>query len=237
MRPCAILATVPSRRHLSSGRAESPFRYIGGDASLDFVNTVDWKARGTSNERLVNYERLTRWAQEAGILTGKDAKRLRGVARSHPRKAEAALVYALRLRSVLQRLFRSVAAGDRQNRAWKEFNALLSAALHQLEVKPRDGAGGGEWVWRRSVERLHAMLPPVLWSAARLLASEEAPRIRICAGPECGWMYVDRSRNGLRRWCRMETCGTLEKSRRRRERNRASRHSQEYRGRSVIPNG
>ncbi|HEV2853834.1 MAG TPA: CGNR zinc finger domain-containing protein [Thermoanaerobaculia bacterium] len=36
--------------------------------------------------------------------------------------------------------------------------------------------------------------------------------------PDCGWMYVDCSRNGLRRWCEMETCGTLEKSRRRRER-------------------
>jgi predicted RNA-binding Zn ribbon-like protein len=31
-------------------------------------------------------------------------------------------------------------------------------------------------------------------------------------------MYVDRSRNGLRRWCQMETCGTREKSRRRYQR-------------------
>jgi predicted RNA-binding Zn ribbon-like protein len=28
-------------------------------------------------------------------------------------------------------------------------------------------------------------------------------------------MYVDRSRNGLRRWCQMEVCGTKEKSRQR----------------------
>jgi predicted RNA-binding Zn ribbon-like protein len=28
---------------------------------------------------------------------------------------------------------------------------------------------------------------------------------------------VDRSRNGFRRWCQMRTCGTREKTRRRRE--------------------
>ncbi len=38
----------------------------------------------------------------------------------------------------------------------------------------------------------------------------------MSGGDDCGWMYVDRSRNGLRRWCQMRTCGTREKSRRRR---------------------
>jgi predicted RNA-binding Zn ribbon-like protein len=186
---------------------------VGGDASLDFVDTIDWAAPGTPNERLFDYDRLTRWAEGAGILLSRDAARLRRIARSHPRKAEAALAQALRVRSVLERLFRSVAAGDRRNAAWGDFNDLLAGALRLLEVKPEG------WSWRDS-ESLAAMLPPVLWSAARLLTSDEARQIRICAGPDCGWMYVDRSRNGLRRWCAMETCGTREKSRRRRERHR-----------------
>ena len=37
----------------------------------------------------------------------------------------------------------------------------------------------------------------------------------ISYGADCGWMFVDRSRNRLRRWCQMETCGTMEKTRRR----------------------
>jgi predicted RNA-binding Zn ribbon-like protein len=40
--------------------------------------------------------------------------------------------------------------------------------------------------------------------------------VRVCDGDDCGWMYVDRSRNGFRRWCQMRTCGTREKTRRRR---------------------
>jgi predicted RNA-binding Zn ribbon-like protein len=62
------------------------------------------------------------------------------------------------------------------------------------------------------------VLWPVAWTAAALLTSDEAGKIRVCGGVDGGWMYVDRSRNGLRRWCRMETCGTCEKSRRRAER-------------------
>ena len=92
----------------SSFRPDLPFRLVGGDPSLDLVNTVTWTGHGLENERLTDYERLTRWA-------------------------------------------------------------------------------------------------------------EEAERIRVCGGPDCGWVYVDRSRNGLRRWCEMETCGTQEKSRRRRQ--------------------
>jgi predicted RNA-binding Zn ribbon-like protein len=71
--------------------------------------------------------------------------------------------------------------------------------------------------------RLDSVIWPVLWSAASLIVSDEASRIRICGGPDCGWIYVDRSRNQLRRWCQMETCGTREKSRRRYQRGKAVR--------------
>jgi predicted RNA-binding Zn ribbon-like protein len=52
-------------------------------------------------------------------------------------------------------------------------------------------------------------------AAAALLSSDDTAKLRICGGPDCGWIYVDRSRNGLRRWCEMSVCGTREKSRRR----------------------
>jgi predicted RNA-binding Zn ribbon-like protein len=68
------------------------------------------------------------------------------------------------------------------------------------------------------VDRLDSPLWPVVRSAAELLASSDVERLRVCAGDDCGWAYVDRSRNGLRRWCQMSTCGTAEKTRRRRQR-------------------
>jgi predicted RNA-binding Zn ribbon-like protein len=194
---------------------ELPFKYVGGDPSLDFVNTVDWTERGPIQERLTDYARLTRWAEGVGLVAKAEAERLRRAGAAKPREAKAAYGAALRLREVLQRLYTSVAAGRRSDSSWEEFNGLLGEALKQLGLSPlRKGDPVAQWEWH-GTEGLESILWPVAWSAANLLTSEEAARIRVCASPDCGWMYVDRSRNGLRRWCQMETCGTLEKSRRR----------------------
>ena len=32
-------------------------------------------------------------------------------------------------------------------------------------------------------------------------------RIRTCGNPLCRWLFIDRSRNGSRRWCEMAVCG------------------------------
>lgn len=202
---------------------ELPFKYVGGDASLDFVNTIDWTDRGPIHERLNDYVRLTRWAEGAGVLSKAQGQALRRKATAKPAEAKGAYEAALRVRDVLQRLYTSVAAGKRSAPAWEEFNELLGEALRYLRVSPtRKGQAVAQWEWHGVEEIPESVLWPVLRSAALLLTSEEARRIRVCGAKDCGWMYVDRSRNGLRRWCQMETCGTIEKSRRRAERARTS---------------
>jgi predicted RNA-binding Zn ribbon-like protein len=59
-----------------------------------------------------------------------------------------------------------------------------------------------------------------------LLRTGELTRLRQCPPDEggCGWLFLDRSRNGSRRWCRMADCGTEVKSRRLTERRRAARY-------------
>ena len=200
---------------------ELPFKYVGGDASLDLVNTVDWTDRGPIQERLTDYARLTRWAEGAGVLSKTDAQALRRAATAKPTEAKKAHETALRLRDVLQRLYASVASGRRSDPAWEELNEFLGEALRWLRVSPlRKGDTVADLEWHGHGEVLESLLWPVAWSAAALLTSDEARRIRVCGSQDCGWMYVDRSRNGLRRWCQMETCGTMEKSRRRSERAR-----------------
>jgi predicted RNA-binding Zn ribbon-like protein len=198
-----------------------PFQYVGGDPSIDLINTVDWTSRGPAEERLTDYDRLTRWAEGAGLVNARQGARLRARAVEHPRMAERAYRDAITVRWQLRQLFAAIAAGRSVAAlpALAEVNATLSAALSQLELAPRahtDGEGGAlRWSWRDAGERLDHVLWPVLRAAADLLASDESARIRECGGDDCGWMYVDRSRNGLRRWCQMEVCGTKEKSRQR----------------------
>ena len=202
---------------------ERPFRYVGGDPSIDLVNTADWTDRGLENDKLTGYDRLTRWAEGAGVVSATDAKRLRALAAEHPRSSRAAYEAARRLRVVFQRAFSAVARGTPFGPELGELNAALADALGRAVLAPgRSGVRQGAlvWTWRGWGERLESILWPVTWSAASLLQSAEATKLRVCGGPGCGWMYVDRSRNGLRRWCTMDVCGTNEKTRRRRERAR-----------------
>jgi len=217
-----------------------PFKYVGGDPSLDLVDTVDWTERGLEADRLTSYERLTRWAEGAGVVTARAAEQLRLGAEARPREATRALAAARRVRSVLQRVFADVAAGERSGAAFDDFDRELADALRPLHLAPADGPHAGHeplrWAWRGTGERLESLLWPVIWGAAALLTSPEAKRIRVCAGPSCGWMYVDRSRNGLRRWCQMESCGTQAKSRRRSERARRAPHGRPSRASAVARN-
>jgi predicted RNA-binding Zn ribbon-like protein len=58
------------------------------------------------------------------------------------------------------------------------------------------------------------LLAPVLWSAADLLVGPQIPRVRQCANPACGWLFLDTSKGGNRRWCSMSACGNRAKAHR-----------------------
>lgn len=212
------MANAPPTRSWS---ADTTFKYVGGDPSLDLVNSVDWTRRGLEEDRLPDYPSLTHWAVGAGVVSENEGARLRREAAAHPRAGERALESARRLRWMLSRVFDGVAAGTRDAAAWRELNSALAEALTHLRLEAARGDAMAEWTWDGRERDLGWFLWPVIRQAADLLASEEATRIRMCDGEDCGWVYVDRSRNGLRRWCDMATCGTREKTRRRRKGSRA----------------
>ncbi len=199
--------------------AEPAILYLGGDPALDLVNTVDWTSRGPEEDRLSTYQQVTRWAEGAGVVSAVTGRRLRRVGVERPRAAAAAVEYAHRARETLRDLFGAVARGESPGVALPRFNQLLADAMERLEVAPEarsHGHAGFDWRWRGQDSDPRAVVWPVVWSAASLLKSEEVKNVRVCDGDDCGWMYVDRSRNGFRRWCQMRTCGTREKTRRRR---------------------
>lgn len=206
---------------------DSPFRYVGGDSSTDFVNTAVWTGRGLLNDRLTGFGRLVDWAVGAGVVTAVDAARLRRAAAARPAEAEAVWRDARLLREIVQRLLAAVATDAPLDLIVARFNTILRDVNSRLQLAvagaaDRESGRAARWTWEEADERLDAVLWPVTRSTAELLASEDARRIRICGGEDCGWMYVDRSRNGLRRWCEMDTCGTRAKTLRRARRRSSS---------------
>lgn len=221
MPPRAPVAPPPPR----SVDDSLPFRFVGGDVSLDLVNTVDWTDRGPERDRLGSYNRLVDWAVAAQILDELEAARLRR--RAATRTAEAAEVHsrATALRWTLKRLADALAEESRDETAARDalgkLNEFLAESLPHARLDfPAAGGTAPKWGWTREPDRLDAFLWPIVRAAAELVSSPEVTRLRVCPGPDCGWVYVDRSRNGLRRWCEMSTCGTDEKTRRRRERSK-----------------
>jgi hypothetical protein len=47
-------------------------------------------------------------------------------------------------------------------------------------------------------------------------------RMRVCANPDCRWVFYDRSRNQQGHWCDMAVCGNRLKNRRLRARQAGS---------------
>ena len=109
----------------------------------------------------------------------------------------------------------------RYNRwANRRLYAACAGLLRGSRVRARHGAftaeaAGGDRT-APSIERL--VLWPVVWSAVRLLSSPELASVRKCAAPGCGWLFVDGTKNGSRRWCSMSVCGNRDKVRRYRRR-------------------
>jgi predicted RNA-binding Zn ribbon-like protein len=84
---------------------------------------------------------------------------------------------------------------------------------------------------RRGADQLQISLEPVhrnwAWvmaeiadSTVSLMASGQRERLKVCANPDCTWMFWDASRNVSGRWCDPPICGNLVKVRNFRHRHR-----------------
>lgn len=200
--------------------ASERFEWVGGDACLDFTNTVSWNRSGLREERLAAYPDLVAWAAEAGLLGSPG--RLRARALRQPRVAAAALARAHRLRALLHGVFLDVARGKRPTPSrLQTFNSALVNALGRLGVARRRGRLA--WAWTDVALDLERPLRQVVWSAAGLLTSDDLAHVRTCANQDCGWLFLDRSRRRNRRWCDMSQCGSRDKARRYYRRKRGQR--------------
>ncbi|GIK39349.1 MAG: hypothetical protein BroJett011_31820 [Chloroflexota bacterium] len=195
---------------------------IGGQPCLIFANTVGGSRPATEREYLHDYTDLLAWSRHAGLITASETQRLLAEASRRPLEAARVFERAIWLRETIYRIFSAVAAGGAPKRADLEIlNDALAEVLAKLQVTPTET--GFTWNWRSEPEALDSMLWPVVRSAGELLTSNELHRVRECAGDDCGWLFIDTSRNHSRRWCDMNDCGNRAKARRHYARSRRAR--------------
>jgi predicted RNA-binding Zn ribbon-like protein len=187
-----------------------------GELCLDFVNSKLW---GTRTQPFVdlftNYERIVNWCRHLNILSDKDVELLLQLAEQMPNQAQAAFEKITAVCDANYHTFTAIAR--QQTPASKDLdilNQILSEAMqHRQVISTPEGFA---WHWTKDDASFDWMLWPVALSTAELLTSERIQRVRECNG--CYWMFVDTSRNGLRRWCDMKTCGNRAKAHRHYER-------------------
>ena len=210
---------------MTAGAHESPtFKQVGGALCLDLVNTVgNWNDSAHQRDYLASYDDLVVWSQQAGTLTELEAQTLRREAAQRPAEATEVLAQAAELRDTIREVALAVAhdhpidpeALARLNRFVGELlgaSRLVSTVEGLVLMRHDDSTALDRVLW------------PVVRSAIDLFTSGELRRVRECAGEACGWVFVDASRSGRRRWCDMADCGNVAKVRRYRARQSTSSH-------------
>jgi predicted RNA-binding Zn ribbon-like protein len=186
--------------------------FIGGDAALDFVNTVTGRDQ-SPRDWLDNYETLLEWAAQSGLLPPKLLRRVARKAHSEPAAAAEALARAKALREAAFKLMTRVVSGHAPPKhalALLREHWIAGARAHIL----RFNAGRVAMELDDDADNLDLIASMVAYRLVECVLPQPAERLRICQGPNCSWLFIDSSKAGRRRWCDMAVCGNAAKSRR-----------------------
>jgi predicted RNA-binding Zn ribbon-like protein len=195
------------------------FAFNAGRLCLDFANTVRSRPSSDRLDLIGAYEDLLAWARQATILTPGEAAALTDAARPGSRVAGEALTQARILRESMYAVFSARAAGLPAPPA--DLRTLNRAIAKAMAHSGLTAAGARfEWGWPDSAPTLDRVSWWVARSAAELLTSSDLTFVRECASYDCGWLFMDTTKNRSRRWCDMRVCGNRAKSRRHYERRR-----------------
>jgi predicted RNA-binding Zn ribbon-like protein len=202
------------------------WKFVGGRLCLDFINSVDarleQKVKNSTvftfrADKLNGYTDLAEWSKEAGILEEYDIKRVLRVASQNVSKAGRVFARAIALRESLFRILKHIIEG------WEPPNSDIEMLNRECTIarnRQKLIYYSNKFAWNLETDEdgLDSMICPIALSSAELLLSKELSLVRQCPGLNCGWLFLDSSKNRSRQWCDMKDCGNLAKVRRYRER-------------------
>jgi predicted RNA-binding Zn ribbon-like protein len=201
------------------------FKFIAGTLCLDFINTVGGRVACDSsggsrycvlNDKLSGFEDLVQWGEAAGLLGRLGAQKMARRSASRRVDAQKAFDRAIALREALYSVCDCLLE---TNPPAPSDVAVLNRELAYAHTHKcltfRDETFAWSWDEPASFDRI---LWAVVDSAAEFLTSSALASLRRCPGDDCGWLFLDASRNGSRQWCEMRICGNRAKLRRFRER-------------------
>ncbi len=164
----------------------TPHRFSGGALALDVANSVI--LRHDHERRIDRFEAAGHMESFPNAAASFCAERaLFGDILPVQRENRAEFIA---LRETIDRYFRARVLGE-------DADALLADLLAALAKVLRHAQAGG-----LDAATVHSTL--------RLIAMPDPERMKICGN--CGWLFIDRSKNKSRAWCDMAVCGNRAKA-------------------------
>jgi predicted RNA-binding Zn ribbon-like protein len=179
----------PFKQPPTPAAQELRFIFRSGRLCLAFCATVGERWR-CGFERLLTPGHLARWYAEAAVtsvplpVTGPD------------------LAEARALREAVYRTAKALLGGQPAGADEETINRAAAAP----PPVPRMGPGAVVLA-AAGPDPAASALSAVARDAIGLFTTADARRIRECASPECGLLFLDLSRPGRRRWCSSNACG------------------------------
>jgi predicted RNA-binding Zn ribbon-like protein len=134
-----------------------------------------------------------------------------------PKKQTAPIAQLRRLRDLLRTLVeKSQKTGELRSADIEELNAWLRVAVIPQLVKNQNGF---ELQLQAAQIGWHAVIATIAESFAKSLMEGKAGRLKFCANEDCRWVFIDRTKGNIRRWCNDATCGNRDRVRRSRAAN------------------
>lgn len=183
----------------------------GGWLCLDFINTVNDYTKEESFDFLTNYYDVLNWSEKVSLVPSSKRKELKSYVHKHPEQAKNAFNYLIEGRNTLYELFFTIAQNKIPNQTTQDnFNIYLTEAMGHLHLKVIQPHNiQPQW---EDCDDLKYPIYLIIKSAYDLLTSDMLDRVKECG--ECGWLFLDQSKNKSRKWCSMDTCGSNVKAKR-----------------------
>lgn len=203
---------------MATNHTRPPAMFIGGDPSLDFLNSIGIPADEVV-EWLGDGKDLMSWLEQAELVPLEAAATIR--ANCFPGELDAVAAQARALREwfrsfVLAHRGRSLTRDSLHelgplNKILERDDAYGAIVARPVDVADRSAPSGLEWRTLRRWRSPDALLLPIAHAIANFLTSEDLRRVKSCEKSPCTLFFLDRTRGQARRWCSMTLCGNRAK--------------------------
>lgn len=167
----------------------------GGLLCLDFINTISDYTEDEPVNYITNEEEWLTWLKRVKLIDGDFC----GF-----EKDSFSIDKILSVRETLYKLFASYVREEViEKKILSQFNKDFSWMNKHLKFISQ----GNEITEILDYNKLSAndYLLPIIQSAKDLLVSKDLKHVKEC--PNCGWIFLDKTKSNTRRWCNMKACG------------------------------